>query len=379
MFMFVKKKMSRRSPRQERVDIRGYNKRQREFANRERDGDEEAVRRHRLGLDDIDQRVGPQNSQAAERADALQIIRGEPAIGRLLAEFLPEARDRSHLNPSDGGSFVDPANRDTLCLPTGNTFRTNPDPISGCGPFATLTALQCCEQNDLAFCANVAAVMRDAGYEASTGRIGGRVAREIHMWMQTYKLNMLPTTKEVSVDSSNSDDLEIFKLAVLMTTHVTINVGVHQPSQVLDPDTQELRGIVHVRANANAPEASVIFSSFAVIISSKFQFKKMVVHCLLDTTGLTVVDVATAINNIAYIKEAEIEFGLPVAIGVQAVGQALLDNFPRWIDRPRRHNGPIWKDSRSSADMILHLSTALTYDLQHNRITISKAIRPQLL
>ncbi|AAK14437.1 unnamed protein product [Ectocarpus sp. 4 AP-2014] len=371
--------MSRRTPRQERWDIRGYNKRQRDFANRERDGDEEAARRHRLGLHDIDRRVGPQNSPAAERADALQKIRGEPAIGRLLSEFLPEARDRSHLNPSDGGSFVDPVHRDIVCLPTGNTFRTNPDPISGCGPFATPNALQCCEQNDLVFCANVAAVMRGAGYSASLGRLGGRVAREIHQWMQTYKLDMLPPTKEVYVDLSKDDDLEIFKLAVLVTTDVTINVGVHQPRQVLDPGIEVLQGIVHVRANANAPGASVRFSSFADIIRTKFQFKKMVVHCPLDMTGLIVADVATVINDATYTTDAEIEFGLPAAVGVQAVGQALLNNFPRWVDRRRRHLGPIRKQRAHSSDKVMHYSTALSYDLQRNRITISKTFKMEVL
>lgn len=373
--------MSRRTPRQERGDIRAYNKRQREFANRKRDGNAEAARRQRLGLDDIDRHIGPQNSLAAERTDALQRIRREPAIGRLLSEFLPEARDRSHLNPSDGGSFVNPENRDALCLPTGNTFRTNPDPISGCGPFATLDALQCCEQNDLAFCANVAAVMRDAGYGASLDRRGGRVAREMHKWMRTYKLDMLPVTKEVTVDLSTNDGLEIFKLAVLMTTHVTINVGVHQPGQVLDPGIEELRGIVHVRANANAPGASVGFISFADIIRSKFEFEKLVIDCPLAPNGLTAIGVAIIINGVRArnITRAEIEFGLPMAIQVQAVGQALVDNFPRWSDRPRRHNGPIRENSTSSPDMVLHFSTALTYDLQRNRITISKTYKARFL
>ncbi|CAM9588224.1 unnamed protein product [Ectocarpus sp. 13 AM-2016] len=367
--------MSQRTPRQERWDIRGYNKRQRDFANRERDGDEEAARRRRLGLADIEQRVGPQNSTAAEIKDNLQKIRGEPAIGRLLSEFLPEARDRSHLNPSDYGSFIDPVHRDRVCLPTGDTFRTNPDPVSGCGPFTTLlNASQCCEQDDLVFCANVAAVMRRAGYSAAIGLLGGRVVREIHKWMHTYKLDMLPPTKEVSVDSSKDDDLEIFKLAVLVESGVTINVGVHRPRQVLDPGIEVLGGIVHVRANANAPGASVRFSSFANIIRTKFQFKKMVVHCPLDTTGLTVGDVATAINRAKYPTDAEIEFGLPVAFGVQAVGQALPNNFPAWVDRPRRHNGPIRKRSNSIVGIVLNHSTALSYDLQRNRITISKTL-----
>ncbi|CAN0451523.1 unnamed protein product, partial [Ectocarpus sp. 12 AP-2014] len=225
------RKMSQRTPRQERFDIRGYNKRQRDFANRERDGEEEAARRRRLGLADIEQRVGPQNSTEGELRANLQQIRGEPAIGRLLSEYLPEARDRTHLNLSDYGSFIDPEHRHHLCLPTDNTFRTNPDPESGCGPFTTLHASRCCEQDDLVFCANVAAVMRRAGYNAIVAGLGGRVAREIHRWMQTYRLDLLPPTKEVSVDSSKDDDLEIFKLAVLVETSVTINVGVHLPRQ----------------------------------------------------------------------------------------------------------------------------------------------------
>lgn len=373
--------MSRRTPRQERSDVRGYNKRQRDFANRERDGAEEHERRVRLGLADIEQRVGPQNSTAGEMKDSLQKIRGEPAIARLVSDFLPEARDRSHLNPPDYGSFLDPVHRDMVCLPTGDTFRTKPDPVSGCGPFTTLqNASQCCEQNDMVFCANVAAVMRGAKYSASIAGTGGRVAREIHRWMQTYKLNMLPHTKEVSVDSSKDDDLEIFKLAVLVKTRVTINVGVHRSRQLLDPGIEELTGIVHVRANANAPGASVEFGSFADIIRTRFQFKKMVVHCPLDTPGLTVFGVAAALHNSGYPTNAEIEFGLPVAIGVEEVGQLLMNlGGPAWVDRPRRHSGPIRKTSTSIMNTVVHGSTALDYDFPQNRITIIKTSRTEYL
>lgn len=227
--------------------------------------------------------------------------------------------------------------------------------------------------------ANVAAVMRGAGYSASLGRLGGRFASEIHKWMQTYKLHLIPPTKEVSIDTSNNDDLEIFKLAVLVTTDVTINIGVHQPRQALDQDIEVLRGIVQVCANAATPGASVSFNSFADIIRSKIQFTKMVVHCPVDTTGFNVVSVASVINNANYPTNAEIEFGLPVAIGVQSVGQVLVNNFPTWEERPRRHNGPIRKKSRSDSDMVLHYSTALSYDIQENRITITKTYRTELI
>ena len=105
------------------------------------------------------------------------------------------------------------------------------------------------------------------------------------------------------------------------------------------------------------------------------QLKKLVVHGPLDMTGRTVEDVASAIDLAVYPQNAEIEFGLPVAFGVQQVGQALLNNYPAsWVDRPRRHNGPIRKYSRNSDDMFVDIFTALSYDLQRNRITISKTL-----
>lgn len=178
--------MSDNRDRDARAIARGFYKRQREFDNRERDRHEEAARRQRNGLADIDQDAGPQNSPAALRTEALRRIRGEPAIGNTISEFLPEALDRSHLNLSDAGSFVDFPNRDALCLSTGSTFRTNPDPTTGCGPFAATDALGCCEQSDLGFCADVAAIMRGRAYPI-INNTGGRIVREIQKWMTTYR------------------------------------------------------------------------------------------------------------------------------------------------------------------------------------------------
>lgn len=355
--------------RDARAIARGFNKRQREFDNRERDRNEEAARRQRLGLHDIDQDAGPQNSPAALRTAALRRIRGEPAIGNTISEFLPEAHDRSHLNLSDAGSFVDLANRDALCLPTGNTFRTNPDPISGCGPFATLDDLQCCKQNDLAFCADVAAIMRGRAYPIINNK-GGRIAREISKWMQTYSMHMIPLTKEVTVDTSLSDGRQLLKLAILMDTNVTLNIMVSNQNENLDSGLSDVRGHVNVRASVAG--ASVSFASLDAIANKFLNFKKIVVHCEVDMGTSGANDVAQMIENMRYqtLDVSEIEFPLPAQIPVDSIGPLLINLgatfLATWVDRPRRHDGPVWKVRLGSRTY----TTSVGYDLRDNRITV---------
>lgn len=359
-----------RRNRDARAIARGFSKRQREFDNRVRDRNEESARRQRNGLPDIDPDVGPQNSPAALRTDALRRIRGEPAIGNIISEFLPEARDRSHLNLPDTGSFVNFANRDALCLPTGNTFRTNPEPTTGCGPFATPDALECCAQSDLEFCADVAAIVRGRPY-AFMINDGGRIVREIGEWMTTYKVHMIPLAKQVSVDTSLSDGLQILKLAILMKTDVTLNLMVSHRNENLDIGLSDVRGHVHVRASV--PGASVSFASVKAIARNFLFFKSLVVHCEMDmgtSDADDVVDMIRIMCISSTFDVSEVEFPLPVQIPVDSLGPLLINHGTtmgtNWVDRPRRHDGPLWRYRYSGRTF----STSVTYDLRDNRINV---------
>lgn len=357
--------------RDARAIARGFDKRQREFDNRDRDRADEAARRQRLGLPDIDQEAGPHNSPAALRSDALRRIRGEPSIGHTISEFLPDAHDRSRLNLADAGSFVDVADRDALCLPTGTTFRTNPDPTTGgCGPFAAADALQCCEQSDLEFCADVAAIMRGRVRPITNNR-GGRIAREILKWMTTYRLNMIPPTKQVSVNTSLEDDRQALKLAILVETSVTLNIMVNHPNENLDVGLGDVRGHVHVRASV--PGASVSFASVRDIANKILRVTKLVIHCDIEMGTLGADDVVRLLNRVRYrtIGVTELEFPLPVGIPVESLGPLLIDLGVilgvNWVDRPRRHDGPIWRDALSlSATRFV----AVGYDLRDNRVNV---------
>ncbi|CAM9101271.1 unnamed protein product, partial [Sphacelaria rigidula] len=307
------------------------------------------------------------------RRKGLRSIRDEPALGKLISEYLPEARDRSHLadlNPTDGMSFVNPRNREVICLPTENTFRTNPDKGTGCGPFASKNAWNCCEQTDTEFCAKVAAVM-EQGRDKFDVRYGlthrifnnGRIVREIRDWMKTHNI---PLSTEVSLDTAKDDDMKILKLAVFVRTSVTINNTVNQPSENLDESMSNLRSIIHVRAPEGGDNtgATVSFVSFRRIAQDFGKRRKLVIHCPVDMTGFGADNVVAMISGARFttLNTFEYEFPLPLTIPVKSLGPLLIASYPGWVDRPRRHDGPIFDNN--------HERVEVNYDLTRNRICV---------
>lgn len=364
---------------------RGFKRRQRDFNSRERDSMQEAETRVRNGLPDIDSRFGPKNAPGREKSLSLRSIRNEQNIGNLISQYLPRARDRSNLAPDHAreGFLAYPENRDTICLPTENTFRTNPDRATGCGPFASLDALNCCVQTDLAFCAKVAAVMKfrktsyagEDRFESLTSRVfnDGRIVREIQAWVQTYQLHLIPHDMEVIVDTSNNDDMQILKLSILMHSSVTINIAVSQSNEDLDPGLGQLGGIIHVRGNADG--GSISFESLDRILREFHrEIKKLVVHCPVDMTGYNLDDVTDMINSSWTMESIEYEFDLPVTIPVRSVGLELVrtphQSGFNWIDRPRRNDGPTLKTTYVTGPITISREWELTYDSRLNRLTV---------
>jgi hypothetical protein len=365
--------MSDTSAREKRAIARGFLKREREFNERERDLDAEAERRQRLGLPGIEQSVGP----AERREKAMSNIRNEHNIGHFISEYLPTARDRSNLVPDHTrhGFLTYRENRDTICLPGGNTFRTNPDAGIGCGPFASRDALDCCVQTDLDFCANVAAVMRETNFHPySTTEPEWRLLYEMHDWMYAHHLDLLPPTKEVTVNTSDNDGLQVLKLATRVGSSATLNIVVNEANHDLDVGITNLEGIVCVRAGANG--ASVSFASVERIVTGDNHIrscKKLFVHCPIEVFNLN--DVVGMINSEPRELRSMYELQLPFAIPVTAVGQGLLQtplsNTP-WVARAEQHDGPIWKHAHNfpwSQTRYEELKTS--YDIERNRISVS--------
>lgn len=283
---------------------RGFKRRTREFENRVRDPEAEATTRQRLRLPDL---IAPVTVEE-QRENALRSIRAEPNIGHLISKFMPEASDRAGLNPSGGGAFVNPENRDRICLPIGNTFRTNPDPNFGCGPHTSLddtvtilpggaqvAATQCCVQTDVNFCAKVAAIMYSAGLD-----FGGRVVAEIASWLQEYRMGLVDNMygNGVDIDTSNDDGKKIQTLAILTQTGVDLNIGVNDPNEDLANGLINVRSAISVRALTNG--GSVSFRSVERIVTQTGMRERLVIHCPVDMTGLDVVDVVDMINNSGY-------------------------------------------------------------------------------
>lgn len=306
----------------------------------------------------------------------LRSIRDEPHIGKQISEYLPEAGDRSRLidlNPIEGGSFVKPDNRDVICLPEGDTFRTNPDKVTGCGPFASLDAWNCCEQTDLAFCSKVAAVMRKGVDTFNHGggmthRVfnNGRIVREIRDWMQTYKLHLIPFNTEVSVDTTNDDDVKVLKLAMFVKSSITMNIMVSQQSEDLDASLKKLNGIIHVRAPASGANtgATVSFQSVRQIAAYFGSRRKLIIHCPVDMAGFNANSVVHLINIAQYttLSEFEYEFPLPLTIPVRSLGPLLIASTQGWVNRPRRHDGPVFDTP--------NVRVEVAYDLGENRILV---------
>lgn len=355
------------SARESRAIARGFNRRQRDFDNRPRDLDAEEATRRRNNLPDP--ALGPPNSPEAEqrerRIDGLRSIRGVPGIAHSISEFLPEARDRSHLNSADAGSFVDPVHRGVLCLPTGETFRTNADPESGCGPFTTVDALQCCVQEDLGFCVKVAAILRRRWFQSSGLESAGRIAKEILEWVQENNPDLILNTVEVELDTSRAGDVKLQDFAILVRTFAPLAISISRPNEMLHPDLRRVGGTIRVRAAFNTV-ATVPFASLRNLVTSFGSRANVIIDCPVDMGGSGVDDVANMIitSARAIMPDIQYEFDVPFAIPVRDVGQQILaiNDSGRWFDRPRRHNGPIYFYGGRQA--------LVSYDIQRNRIFV---------
>ena len=213
------------STRRERFQYRQYMQRQRDFDEREIDPVELANRRHMLGLPEP-----PVRTPEERREDSVRRIQGEAHIGEEIAQYLPEARDRSHLvshRPTQG-FLLAPGNRDRACLPNDNlTFRTNPE-SSGCGPF-TNPDNSCCIQSDLNFLSKVAAIVR--GKE--DGLQAGRIETESYRWIDERRPDLLPFHAVVDLDISDPDNVRLLKLACMMKTDAPIRIGLSDPDMDL--------------------------------------------------------------------------------------------------------------------------------------------------
>lgn len=361
------------SARESRAIARGFNKRQRDFDNRPRDLDAQEATRRRNNLPDpaLGPRNSPEEEQRERRIDGLRSIRGEPAIAHSISEFLPEARDRSHLNRADAGSFVDPVHREVLCLPTGGTFRSNPDPESGCGPFTTVDALQCCVQEDLDFCVKVAAILRRRRFQESGLESAGRIAKEILEWVQENNPDLILNTEEVELDTSRAGDVQLQDFALLVRTSAPLEISINRPNEMLHPYLRRVGGTIRVRAAFNTV-ATLSFASLRNLVTQSGMRASVIIDCPVNMGGHGVHDVANMIitSARAIMHDIEYEFDVPFAIPVRDVGQQILaiDASGRWVDRPRRHNGPMYDYGRSR--------TVVSYDIQRNRIFVQCRMQP---
>lgn len=286
-------------------------------------------------------------------------IRGEPGIGIRAAGFLG-ARDRTNLHL--GLRMIDTCDRDKICLPTGDVFRTLPQDDTGCGSFTSLDATECCVQDDIHFCANVAAIMRDA-FEPDQA---GGIVQKMYAWIRTVKTEHIPENMEVTIQPWKADHQLLLELAMLVQATVTLNIEVRLPNEDLNVGFSKLASDVHVRASEI--DATVSFDSMANILTNDMlngTIQKLLIHCPLDMTGVDIQHVVDLINECDQYAGVEYAFTLPPAIPVRAVGAQLIDSphlgVP-WVARPRRHNGPKWTE--------FHRSKEVGYDLDQNRITV---------
>lgn len=253
-----------------------------------------------------------------------QRISNEPAISQRIAQFLPSAHERSSL--VSRAFLARPANNDRLCLPTGSTFRTNPE-AGRCTPWTSLDARsQCCVQSDAAFLKKVAAIMRGALAEFHRDRI----AHEIHRWMETVTAPFSHIPANISVDFSDAHgNKELLKLAVKAQTNIPIEVRLTGANQTIDAgefDLGRLRGPLRLTSGANG---SVAYASLGEMLQDGPYLESLVVDCPIVFTNPSPVVVAQLIDDSRNTKQDDVfryEFTLPLTISVTDVVDELLSS-----------------------------------------------------
>ena len=353
------------SSRQSRAIDREFRASQRAFDTRERNYREEERRRREHGLYNVDDQIGPQNSPEAQRRleqqEMFNRISGVTDIGYNISQHLHDAADRSRLNTTNKDFVIAKDDRDKICLPTGNIFRSNPDEFTGCEPFTRIDGHgKCCVQVDFRFLLKVGAVLKRAFYRGEAGRIGN----EIDDWINIEKSIHVPDDMQVTIITSNADDIKVLDLATTVETFVTINIIINNADETLTSDVSQLRGNVHVRTNTNG--ATLSSQSLYHILElgpSPKPLRRLFVHCPLSEA--TVQSVVGLFEFILLTEGMYVEFCLPEAMDMRQVEEYLLQNptfGTAWTSRPRRHDGPVW--TRRG------LTARVGYDFGRNCISI---------
>lgn len=172
------------------------------------------------------------------------------------------------------------------------------------------------------------------------------------------------------MDTSLSDGLQLLKLAILVETNVALNIMVSHQNENLDIGLCDVRG--HVNVRGSVPGASVSFASVRAIARKFLFLKKLVVHCEVDMGTSDANDVVDLIGSMRYktLDVCEIEFPLPMHIPVDSLGPLLINQgmnvFMNWVDRPRRHDGPLWTYSTLGRTHSIEVG----YDLRDNRVKV---------
>ena len=310
-------------------------------------------------------------------------IRSKPVIGYNISQFLSQTSDRSQLAESKNkglgrrrypyeGFLVHPDDKDKICIPSGDVFRTHPDPEEGCAPFTVAEqGGTCCVQTDLVFCAAVAAIIRGREEDVDDffPREIPRIPNEIYMWLSERKPQLLLPDHEVRVDTSTSDGRQLIDFAISMSTDTPIRLELHQPNQILPENISHLRGRVTVDVGGTGV-GSLNFTSLRDIVQNGSTLRNLSIDCAVDIPAAQDEHhVAAMIYNFQSWESAinfQFSFPLPQRIPVQSVGQVLA-GFNGWSARPGPEEGPIREHEDGE-------QTSTTFDLARNRIIVLSRI-----